>query len=285
MFEIGSLTKTFTACLVFELATEGRLDINMPVGSYLEDLPVEWRRRSLATLLSHTSGLPEYLDASNFRALMPMALTPRGIVDIAAKRPILFSAGKEYAYNNTGYVLLGMVAEAVGKASFWQQLRARFFEPTGMNRTGPRGLINSDGDLATGHFWDGAQWDNSPPITAPGSTFSAGGLLSTSRDLARWAVALDEGRVVGSKARQKMWSRAILADGRPIDWGYGWKIEGEGDQRVVAHGGGTAGFSCWLSRDLATETTTFVLTNQNGRADPAVMASALQAASEKLLGR
>lgn len=275
VFEIGSLTKTFTAGLIAVLASEGRLDIDAPIGRYVDDLPHAWRDRRLAALLSHTGGLPEYLDAGNFRTLMPQALTPREIVAIAAARPVVFAAGTRHAYNNTGYVLLGMAAEAVGGASFWSQLRARFFAPAGMTRTGPRTTVRDDGDVACGRFWDGAAWDDSPPLAAPGATFSAGGLVSTAHDLARWAVALDAGQILAPALRARMWRPAHLVDGTPIDWGLGWKIEGTGENPVVAHGGGTAGFSCWLRRDIAAGLTTIALTNQNGRADPATMTDAL----------
>ncbi|KPN17506.1 hypothetical protein AO715_05550 [Xanthomonas sp. Mitacek01] len=278
VFEIGSLTKTFTACLVFALAADGLLDIDAPIAAYVDDLPPTWRDRSLASLLAHTGGLPEYLDATNFRTLMPQALTPREIVAIAADRPLAFAAGTRHVYSNTGYVLLGMAAEAVGGASYWTQLDTRFFRPAGMTRTGPRTQVQAGDDVATGRFWTGVDWDDVPPPAAPSATFSAGGLVSTARDLARWAIALDAGQLVDASTRARMWRRASLADGTAIDWGLGWKIEGSSERPVVAHGGGTAGFSCWFRRDIAARLTTIVLTNQNGRADPALMSDALEAA-------
>lgn len=275
VFEIGSLTKTFTAALIFELEAEGRLETAAPVGRYLPDLPDAWRPIPLHRLLSHTSGLPEYLDAGNFLELMPRDLTPPDLVNIAAAKPMAFQPGARHAYNNTGFVLLGMVAERVGARNYWEQLRHRFFRPVGMVRTGPGGRDAIDADQAAGSFWDGANWDHDPPISAPGSTFSAGGLRSTAHDLCRWAQALDRGEVLGQRTRERMWRPATLQDGSPAGWGHGWVVEGNAPGRVVAHGGGTAGFSCWLRRDLSRELTTVVLTNQNGRADPLEMTNRL----------
>lgn len=277
LFEIGSLTKTFTASLIFELEAERQLDVDAPVGAYLPNLPRSWRNVTLSMLLSHTSGLPEYLDASNFLTLMPQDLTPRELLEIAAAKPVDFAPGTRHAYNNTGFVLLGMVAEAVTGASYWDQLDTRFFRPSDMQRTGPRDRLSSVADMAKGYFWNETSWSKNLPASAPGSTFSAGGLMSTARDLARWSAALDSGKLLGSHARAHMWRAAHLKDGKPAGWGYGWAVDQAGSHRIVSHGGGTAGFSCWLRRDLTAKLTTIVLTNQNGRADPMKMTEQLLA--------
>lgn len=278
VFEIGSLTKTFTASLIFELEAEGRLETTGTIGAYVPDLPEAWRARTLTSLLSHTSGLPEYLDAGNFIALMPRDLAPRDLIALAAGKPVDFEPGARHAYNNTGFVLLGMAAEAVGGGSYWEQIETRFLRPAGMTRTGPRGRLRLDANHAGGRFWNGEVWNDHPPISAAGSTFSAGGLLSTARDLTRWAIAIDHGVVLTPHARRQMWRPAYLADGAPAGWGHGWVVERDDDGHViVAHGGGTAGFSCWFRRDIDAELTTVVLTNQNGRADPLTMTGQLLA--------
>lgn len=229
----------------------------------------------LEALLSHTSGLPEYLDASNFLDLMPRDLTPRDLVRLAADKPSIFASGTRHANNNLGFVLLGMVAEAAGDASYWDQLERRFFDPAGMRRTGPRGRVRTGGNLAMGNLWAGDHWVDRPPTSAPGSTFSAGGLLSTAKDLARWAQAIDRGALVSASSRARMWRLAPLADGAPSGWGYGWMVEVVEGRTVVSHGGGTAGFSCWLRRDVERRLTSIVLTNQNGLADPLEMTGQL----------
>lgn len=277
LFEIGSLTKTFTASLIFELESERQLDADAPVGAYLKDLPQSWRNVTLSMLLSHTSGLPEYLDASNFLALLPQDLKPREILEIAAAKPISFAPGTRRAYNNTGFVLLGMVAEAVAGTPYWDQLDSRFFKPSDMRRTGPRDRLSNVTDVAKGHFWEETNWKKHLPVSAPGATFSAGGLMSTARDLARWSVALDSGKLLGGHARARMWRAAHLKDGTPAGWGFGWVVDQGGGHSVVSHGGGTAGFSCWFRRDLTAQLTTIVLTNQNGRTDPMKMTEQLLA--------
>ncbi|MDQ8028858.1 MAG: serine hydrolase domain-containing protein [Brevundimonas sp.] len=278
VFEIGSLTKTFTASLIFELEAEGRLDASRTIGDYVLALPEAWRGRTLESLLSHTSGLPEYLDAGNFLELMPRDLPPRDLIALAAAKPVDFESGARHAYSNTGFVLLGMAAEAVGGASYWDQIETRFLRPAGMTRTGPRGRIRPDSNMASGRFWDGESWNDHPPISAPGSTFSAGGLTSTARDLTRWAAAIDRGAVLSPHARRRIWRPAHLADGSPAGWGYGWVVEQVEGRTLASHGGGTAGFSCWFRRDIEAELTTVVLTNQNGRADPLEMTDQVLAA-------
>lgn len=278
IFEIGSLTKTFTASLIFQLQEEHRLKIDAPIAAYVSGLPEAWRPLLLSELLSHTSGLPEYLNQDNFRQVMPKDLTPREIVALVADRPMQFAAGTARTYNNTGFILLGMAAEAITGKSFWDELQHRFFGPAGMASTGPRSRVDHRNRYADGHFWDGTRFDNDPPQTAPGSTFSAGGLVSCAEDMDLWSIALDRGRLLSAEIRRQMWRQAHLRNGEPAGWGYGWQIETRDGRTIVSHGGGTAGFSCWYQRDLSVPLSTIVMTDQNGRADP-------QAITNNLLAR
>lgn len=275
VFEVGSLTKTFTASLIFQLEEEGKLRIDAPVDTYVKHLPDRWRNLTLSQFLSHTSGLPEYLDQTNFRRLMPLDLTPRDIVAMAANLPLRFGAGVRHEYNNLGFILLGMTAEAVSGKPYWDELQRRFFTPAGMASTGPRNRLSHATRYASGHFWDGNRYDDDPPRSAPGSTWSAGGLLSTAADMNRWSLALDSGRILSMDVRRRMWTQARLANGAPAGWGYGWQIETIEGRTIASHGGGTAGFSCWYRRDVSRPLSTIVLTNQNGRADPKTMTDAL----------
>jgi CubicO group peptidase (beta-lactamase class C family) len=278
VFEIGSLTKTFTASLIFQLQEEGKLCIDAPIGTCVKDLPDRWRGLTLSQFLSHTSGLPEYLNESNFRSLMPQDLRPRDIVAMAADLPLRFGAGERHEYNNLGFILLGMAAEAVTGKGYWDELQRRFFVPAGMTSTRPRNRLSRAKKYAAGHFWDGSRYDDDPPRSAPGSTWSAGGLLSTAADMNRWSQALDSGKILSVDVRRRMWTPARLANGEPAGWGYGWEVETIAGRTVVSHGGGTAGFSCWYRRDVSRPLSTIVLTNQNGRADPKTMTDALLAA-------
>lgn len=275
VFEIGSLTKTFTASLIFQLQEEGRLRIDAPVSAYVKDLPDRWRSLTLSQFLSHTSGLPEYLNETNFRTLMPQDLGPRAIVAMAADLPLRFDVGERHEYNNLGFILLGMAAEAATGKSYWDELQRRFFTPAGMTSTGPRNRLSPAKAYASGHFWDGSRYDDDPPRSAPGATWSAGGLLSTAADMNRWSQALDSGKILSMDVRRRMWTQARLANGNPAGWGYGWQVETADGRTVVSHGGGTAGFSCWYRRDVSRALSTIVLTNQNGRADPKTMTDAL----------
>ncbi|PJI90653.1 class A beta-lactamase-related serine hydrolase [Sphingomonas koreensis] len=275
VFEIGSLTKIFTASLIFQLQEEARLRTEIPIGSYVAELPARWRELTLAQLLSHTSGLPEYLDESNFFAVMGQDLKPREIVAMATDRPMQFAPGEKHAYNNLGFILLGMAAEAVTGNGYWDELERRFFAPAGMLSTGPRNRLPGNAPCASGHFWRGDSYEDNPPRSAPGATWSAGGLLSTAADINRWSVALDRGTILSAEVRRRMWTPAQLANGQPAGWGYGWEVETVGGRTIVSHGGGTAGFSCWYRRDVSQPLSTIILTNQNGRADPKAMTGRL----------
>lgn len=275
VFEIGSLTKTFTASVIFQLQSEGRLHIQMAVSEYVTDLPEAWRRLTLAQLLSHTSGIPNYLDESNFRAVMTKSLTPREILAMVKDPTLRFTPGERFDYSNTGFILLGMVIEAVTTRDYWDELDRRLFQPAGMVSTGPRHRLKKDSVLATGHFWNGHQFESTAPVSSS-AVWSAGGLYSTARDINRWSIALDQGHVLTADECRAMWTPAPLANGNPSGWGYGWAVSNEDGGTVVSHGGGTEGFSCWYRRDLAHDVSIIVLTNQNGKADPKMMVEGLQ---------
>lgn len=275
LFEIGSLTKTFTASLIFELQEEGRLNVNAPIGNYVTNLPEAWCALRLDQLLSHTAGVPNYLNADNFKSVLPRDLKPREIIALVANQPLAFVPGEQYEYSNTGFILLGMVAEAVTGSDYWDLLQERFFIPAEMTSTGPRNRIKSESRIAVGYFWDGNAFDNATPIAAPGSTWAAGGLISSVGDIDRWSLAIDKGRVLSGAVRRKMWQEAKFNNGRPAGWGYGWQIETVDGRLIVSHGGSTAGFSCWYRRDVSRSLSTIVCTNQNGRADPKAMTDIL----------
>lgn len=271
VFELGSITKVFTALLVFRLRQRGLLAPDMPVGAFLDDLPAAWRPITLRRLLSHTSGIPNYLDEHNFLQLMPTDPRPRELLAQVADRPLDFAPGTRHAYSNTNYILLGLLVEQLAGMDYWRLLRQQILDPLEMRGAGPRRKAD-DRPLAQGHLYQDGRWLR-PPVTAPGAAWAAGSLLASIEDMARFAIGLDQERLLPASALREMWRDTPLEGGGSAGWGAGWELADRG--RVVGHGGGTAGFTAYLRHVPALRRTVVVLINRAGDIAPKEIAGRL----------
>lgn len=139
-FPIGSTTKTFTAVLVMRLVARGRIALDASVSKYLPGLLPDGGRITIRQLLSHTSGLDDF--ASDARFVAPYlqghvgyAWTPRQMVAFAASQPRAFAPGTRFAYSNTNFIVLALIAEHVGGMSYERQLADDIFRPLKLDHT------------------------------------------------------------------------------------------------------------------------------------------------------
>jgi D-alanyl-D-alanine carboxypeptidase len=260
VYQIGSLTKQFTATAVMMLAEEGKLSLADSVRKHVEDLPEAWAAVTIRHLLNHTSGIKSYTQLPAFLARLSQDVTPREIVEMSFERPLEAAPGEKWAYNNTGYVLLGMVIESASGKGYGEFLRERIFEPLGMEST----MANDWGAVvpgrASGYDWAQGRLRNAPYLSMTWP-FSAGNLLSSALDLAKWDAALHSGALLERETLQKMWSPTQLADGEEVSYGFGWSVGSRNGKRRVDHGGGIPGFVSHIERHLEEELTVVVLAN------------------------
>ena len=281
VFELGSITKVFTALLVFRLRQRGLLDVDAPIGRYVDALPAAWEPISLSRLLSHTSGIPNYLNEGNFLKLMPTGPAPRELLAMVAQVPLDFVAGTRHAYSNTNYILLGLAIEQVTGADYWQFLQDEILGPLDVCDAGPR-RAGDRRSIAQGHLYQDGHWLD-PPITAPGSAWAAGGMLASIDDMARFAIALNRGKLLPDALLREMWRDTLLVDGTKAGWGAGWELADGG--QVVGHGGGTAGFTGYLRHVPALRRTVVVLINRAGDIGPQGIAERVDLGSRTCKGR
>ena len=187
-FRIGSITKQFTAVAILQLQEQGRLDVQAPVSAYLPDYP-NGDRITLHHLLTHTAGIPEYLDDQAFLDLREWMRLPISLNQLVARfkdLPLEFDPGEQFKYSNSGYVLLTQIIETVAEQTYADYVQANIFDPLGLENTGyeiPQTVIPN---LAQGYLFVGKEnylqaspFDMSIPQ-------GAGGLYSTVEDLAIW---------------------------------------------------------------------------------------------------
>ncbi len=155
-FPAASVSKTFTSALILGLVEDGRLSLNSRVRTYLPDLAID-RAITVRQLLDHTSGLRDfYFHPSIDHALLTK---PARVWD--AKRTLkyvrksLVKPGVAWGYSNTNYLVLGMLAEAVGEGSVAEQLRTRFLDPLGLDHTWYQGVETPRGPLVHSYRFPG----------------------------------------------------------------------------------------------------------------------------------
>ena len=247
VFEIGSVTKQFTAAAILRLAEEGKLALADPITKLLPDLPAAYQSITLAQLLSHTSGVPSYTDFPEWRPRWREDMSLETLIGIFRDKPLDFVPGQSWKYSNSGYILLGAAIEKASGKSYEDYVEQELFAPLGMAST----RYGHQEEVVTGRavgYTKGADgWSNAPylSLTQP---YAAGSLMSTVDDLARWSDALEAGKAVSARSRDLMFTPAFLAggeyDGISTRYGLGNAIGSVAGHPTHEHGGGIHGFVC-----------------------------------------
>jgi CubicO group peptidase (beta-lactamase class C family) len=262
VYELASATKPFVAMAVMLLAQNGKLSLEDCISQYVEDTPEEWRSITLRHLLSHTSGIKDYLERPE---MTPYDLTPEQIVRIAASFPLNFPPGEKWAYSNTGYVLLGMVIQKVSGKPFARFLQERVFNPIGMTDTRHDEPSSIVPNRAVGYLWIGpGGLRNAELFKYMMSNRGDGGILSTVIDLARWDATLGSNRLLAATNCEAMWVPTRLKDGCACGYGLGWFIGNINGHRHVFHAGGSPGNASIISRYPDDKLTVILLSNGGG---------------------
>ena len=249
-FEIGSMTKQFTALLVLQFVDEGRIKLDGYLSDYLPYYRKDTGNRvTVRQLLSHTSGIPNFISAPGFLD-GPASRTTYSVKDFAQKYcsgDLEFEPGTRFHYSNSGYFLLGAVLEQVSGSLYEQLLKDRIFTPVGMNDSGyahsetiiphrASGYERSSNGLQNARLYD---------MSIP---FAAGAVYSTVGDLFLWDQALYGDRLLPASLRELLFKPNLE------NYGFGWGIlipkpgSPNAGQTVLMHGGAIFGFQSVIER-------------------------------------
>ena len=289
-FSVASASKTFTAALILALVEDGRLSLDATARSYLADLPID-PAITVRELLDHTSGLRDFFYHPNIdHALLSK---PARVWDAARSlsfvRKPTTKPGAAWQYSNTNYLVLGLLAEAVGGAPVADQLRDRFFVPLGLGHTVYQASMRPTGPVARGYRFTGSDpklpaidlsdGTDVVPFTSVVTAAGAAGSIATSAgDLARWAAALYGGDALSQASRDAMIADiALTARFKPaVAYGLGVEAVKVAGWPTLGHAGrflGARAVVRWLPDERIAIA---VLTNQS-RSDPnAVLADLLK---------
>jgi D-alanyl-D-alanine carboxypeptidase len=272
VYELGSMTKQFTATAIMILVEEGKVALDGAISTYLPELPANWKSVTVRHLLAHTSGIKEYTTTPDFFATMRQDRTHEEIIRLVTGLPLDFEPGERWEYDNTGYFLLGMIIEKVSGKSFGQFLAERIFRPLGMTATRVNDYEAVLKNRASGYVWDSHGWRGCD-YWSPTQTFAAGALVSSVTDIAKWDAALYTEKLLKRSSLEQTWTPARLRDGTPVrsywgSYGFGWILINYRGHRLVAHGGSKPGFVGGISRFVDDRLTVIVLSNN--AVDPGV---------------
>lgn len=269
VFSINSATKTFTGVAILQLVQDGKLELDAPISRYLDGLPAAWQPIRVRQLLDHTSGLPDIL-------VPPRAQGTGGLVGGGSEEqawqqvqtlPMDFATGTAYRYNQTNYAILGKIIDKLSGQPFTDFIRARQFVPAGMasasfgdsrdvtaHRAAPYRYPQGAGSLRAGALENA--FDEFPAILRTGA-----GINATAQDIARWLIALQQGRLLSADHLAELWTPGRFNDGRPAPWANGWPVVAREDHPAVAGiGGRRSAFYVYPQDHLAV----VVLTNLAG---------------------
>ncbi|HEU5217246.1 MAG TPA: serine hydrolase domain-containing protein [Gemmatimonadales bacterium] len=246
VYEIGSITKQFTAEAVLLLVAEGKVDLQAPISRYLPTVPDAWRAITVRHLLTHTSGLPDWEGPGLLD--FHREYTAAEYIQLIGSHPLDFEPGAQWSYTNSAFPLLGLMIEAVTGRPYERFVTSRILEPAGMTESRFRHPAEVVPNRAAGYIDSAGRFRNGEPLR-PRLLAPNGGILSTAGDMARWDIALSRGAILPQTTLDQMAAPVRLNDGRTFSVGMGWFLDSFRGHRFLLHNGSTAaGFSSVIYR-------------------------------------
>ncbi|HYV98555.1 MAG TPA: serine hydrolase domain-containing protein [Gemmatimonadaceae bacterium] len=240
IYRVGSVTKQFTSVLVMQLVEQKKVSLDSAIGVYLPALPEKWRRATVTQLLNHTSGIPSYTDVGQrWVSRWGEDMTPATLVELTAKDTMWFEPGTNWKYDNSGYVVLGMLIEKMTGRPWSTEVVERLSKPLGLADTRACDSKPNDPRAAKGYNPQNTSWSAAPYLSMT-QPYAAGSMCSTVRDLAAWNRALGTGKVVSAASYAAMTTPVGAASSS--NYGFGLMRQSLGSHTVITHGGAVHGF-------------------------------------------
>jgi len=252
-FQIGSVTKQFTAAAVLQLQNKGMLNIDQTVATYLPSYGFD-SRITLRMLLNQTSGLADYLNFPQVNSWID-GVSQATVLTQIAEAPLGFTPGSLYSYSNSNYFILGSIIEAVSGITYANYLDANIFMPEDLSQTSYLQPPDSAAPYNPGPV---------PGLIAdPSLPFAAGALWSNVEDLAKWDAALLNGEVIPSSLFTLMVTPPSVSSsgGGASNYGMGWVRGLEASHPFIWHNGETSSYTAFNGMFLDDGFSVSVLTN------------------------
>ena len=238
VFQIGSMTKQFTAVAILILKEQGKLSVSDPVPKFIPDYP-NGNNITVSHLLTHTSGIKDFTKMKTISEIAQKKMTPKEMVDFFKDESVNFNPGEKFEYNNSGYVLLGYLIEMTSGKTYEEFIQKNIFDKEGWEiYASDRKVIKN---RAYGYHQKNYGFVNKTAISLS-IPFSSGSLMSTLNDMLKWQNALHQNVLLQPENLTKAFTRNSLSNGEKINYGYGWHLKNEEGIPTREHGGSIFGF-------------------------------------------
>lgn len=272
LFGMGSVTKTFTAAAILQLADEGRLALDDTIGTWISGFANIDGGITIRQLLAHTSGVASYTDVEDFWFAVNADLDHHFMPEelLAFVGPRRFAPGADWSYSNTGYVLLGMIIERISGRTYEEEIERRLLTPLGldsiaMGSDDPLPGIVVGNHVDTDGDGDLDNFNAFPRRALYSSAWAAGGLMTTLEDLALWGSKLYSGALLSPASMTAMTTfRSVPELGPGVGYGLGAIRMPALGRTGWGHTGGIPGFTTILVHIPADSVTVAVIVNDGG---------------------
>lgn len=274
MFDLASCSKQFTAMAIMILQEHGKLSYDNTVNDFFPDFP--YKNITIENLLTHTSGLPDYMDMLDKHWDKNKVATNKDILEylIKYKPKASFKPGKEYEYSNTGYAILSLIIEQASGKSFSEFLSVNIFQPLGMKHSRVYNTRYSENEIlinrANGHTFSSDSMQYMPVSKIPDLDYyiymdgvtGDGAINSTITDLAIWDNSLRTYQLVSKETINKAIQSYKTQDGELSNYGYGWEIQNDLKyESLIYHSGNWGGNITFILHFLDKDLSVIILSN------------------------
>ena len=240
VFQLGSMTKQFTAIAVLMLEEQGKLSTTDTISKFIPDYP-NGGNITIHHLLTHTSGIKDFTKMKALKDIAQKEMTPKMMVDFFKNEPVDFAPGAQFEYNNSGYALLGYIIELASGESYEEFIEKYIFQKIGMNQS----CYATDRQIIPKRAY-GYQKKESGYVNKTIINFSvpyaSGALMSTLNDMIKWQNALNQNVLLRPETSKKAFTKYQLNNGEEVLYGYGWHLREINGTPTREHGGSIFGF-------------------------------------------
>lgn len=257
IYQMGSVTKQFTASLILQLEEQKKLTLKDKLSKYFPELP--WADSvTIEHLLTHASGIFNYTNDGRFMATeATRPATQEKMMSLFKDKPLEFIPGTKFSYSNSGYVLLGYIIEKVTGKPYEQVMHERILKPLDMTHSGFDFKKLNDPHKASGYTNYKEKLKIPAAVADSSVSYAAGALYSTVNDMWAWHKGLMKNTIIKAATLEKAYTPQLE------QYGYGWVIDTLFGKRVVQHGGGIFGFNTAFARIPADDACVVLLCNMN----------------------
>ena len=240
VFEIGSMTKQFTAISILMLVESGILHLDDEITKFIPDYPTHGNKVTIHHLLTHTSGIKNFTSMKTLNDIAEQDLTPIALIEFFKNEPMDFLPGEKFQYNNSGYVILGYIVEQISGKSYGDFVQEYIFDKLEMKAS----LYANHHQIIKERAYGYQQKETyvQKRHISYSLPYASGSLMSTVGDLLKWQQALKQNTLIKPETTAKAFTNYSLNNGEPINYGYGWHIVSNNDIKSYEHGGSIFGF-------------------------------------------